>query len=75
MVTQMGTADGCIALKCKFCDCNCATQGCECTPKDCSECFSCCDICFSFTCNKRSPKTDYECLMKGTREGECFKMD
>ena len=72
MVLQMGDVDGCIALRCKYCDCNCHTQGCECTPKDCSECFSCCNICFNFTCNKISPKTDYECLMKGEKDGECY---
>ena len=69
---NMGEAEGCLKLKCKYCDCNCATQGCECTPKDCSECFSCCGICFDFTCgHKRSPKTNYECLMRGRRDGNC----
>ena len=72
---HMETVDGCIGflLPCKFCDCNCFTQGCVCTPKDCSQCFSCCNICFNFTCAKKSPKTDYECLMKGEKEGECYK--
>ena len=75
MIIQTGDVDGCIGflLPCKFCDCNCHTQGCVCTPKDCSECFSCCNICFNWTCAKKSPKTDYECLMKGEKEGECYK--
>ena len=61
---------------CQTCYCDCFSLSCDCGPRPCTDFNGFCDRCLYHTgCRstlpKASPKTSYECVMKGENKGEC----